>query len=146
MIFILKKITKKISQFKRKTGLSHCIVYIIIVFKIFLTYYMQSNNFTLFLKQWSPPIMKKGWNFSQLWNPCTPNSFSSLESLLLNENQLIIIIIIISFELTLSRVSEGRDYYSKNLSTLKISSYSDWNLYWDVKILIKRENITIFKW
>ena len=28
-----------------------------------------------------------------------------------------------------------RDYYSTNLSILNISSYSDWNLFWDAKIL-----------
>ena len=26
-----------------------------------------------------------------------------------------------------------RDYYSKNVSILDISSYNDWNLLWDVK-------------
>ena len=38
-----------------------------------------------------------------------------------------------------------RDYYSTNLSILNISSYSDWNLFWDAKIFRKREIITLFK-
>ena len=32
------------------------------------------------------------------------------------------------------------DYYSKNLSILNISLYSDWNLFWDPKIFRITEN------
>ena len=38
-----------------------------------------------------------------------------------------------------------RDYYSKNLSILNISSYSEWNLFLDAKILITREIIILLK-
>jgi hypothetical protein len=34
---------------------------------------------------------------------------------------------------------------TSNLSILYISSYSDWNLFWDAKILRTREIITLFK-
>ena len=42
-------------------------------------------------------------------------------------------------------VQRERDYYSKNLSILNISSNSEWNLFWDAKILITRKIITLFK-
>ena len=45
--------------------------------------YMQLKWLTLFLIQLSQPIMKKGRNFSQSWNPYTPYCFSSVKSLLL---------------------------------------------------------------
>ena len=38
-----------------------------------------------------------------------------------------------------------RDSYSTNLSILKISSYSNWNLFRDAKILRTREIMTLFK-
>ena len=38
------------------------------------------------------------------------------------------------------------DYYSTNLSILNIWAYSDWNLFWDVKILRTQEIMLLFKW
>ena len=37
------------------------------------------------------------------------------------------------------------DYYSKNISILNISLYSDWNLFWDAKILRTQEVMALFK-
>ena len=39
-------------------------------------------NSTLFLNQWSQPIIINGRDFSQLWNPHTPYCSSRVESLL----------------------------------------------------------------
>ena len=39
---------------------------------------------------------------------------------------------------------ERKDYYSKNLSILNISSYNDWNLFCDAKILGTQEIMTLF--
>ena len=39
-----------------------------------------------------------------------------------------------------------RDYYSKNLSILNTSSFSDWNLFRDAKTFRTREIMTLFKW
>ena len=40
---------------------------------------------------------------------------------------------------------ERRGYYSKNLSILNSSSYSDGNLFWDAKILRTQEMMALFK-
>ena len=40
---------------------------------------------------------------------------------------------------------ERRNYYSKNLSIINVSSYSDWNMFWDAKILRIREIMMLFK-
>ena len=42
-------------------------------------------------------------------------------------------------------IQRERDYYSTNLSILNISSYSNWNQFWDAKILRTWEIMTLFK-
>ena len=50
-----------------------------------------------------------------------------------------------SYQILPESIMRERDYYFKNLSILNTLSYSDWNLFWDAKILRTREIMTLFK-